>query len=245
MAASAPGSSPKAGRRPLSAAHNNGMTTPILTALPGTTAARPGRGTRQLRAGPVARYCGKIDCPGDAAEIATIECSSGCPVRAVTEPGNCADGESTGGIATVCRWSDPTVARPARSRFGRTSQTEDVAALTEPAGPPISVTSSSDAADHAALSGEPRPGWGPGGRWPCCATTSLLLQIDRLSWTPCFRGGATNRYAGCRRARSWPNRPRPPAADIDRDVIGLTLLSDNTNRQAGAGGNVTVSIPRM
>ena len=42
-------------------------------------------------------------------------------------------------------------------------------------------------------------------------------------------------------AKSTPT----PAADIDRDVIGLTLLPDNTNRQAGASGNVTLSIPQM
>ncbi len=75
----------------------------------------------------------------------------------------------------------------------------------------------------------PAPGGAPGptretlgDRLPCCATSSLLLT-DRVRWTPCFRGGPVNRYAGCRPPLPAIKSSRPtPDAGTDRDVIGST-----------------------
>jgi len=149
--------------------------------------------------------------------------------------------------APVCRPVDLGSDGAGRSRFDRTTDRGRDSWLTRGQARAMHITLDDAAPVAAAAPGEPVAAPTTiilGDRSPCTAT-SLSCLIVRVRWSPCFRGGPARRYAGCRRSRLRPNRLRARAGGTDHDVIGTNLPMTDTNQQAGASGNVTVSIPQM
>jgi len=153
-----------------------------------------------------------------------------------------------GPTAPVCRPVDLCTDRPAGSRFGRASVGSGSTALTPTAGTAMKVTSERRPGARAPARGAeaPRPTRAVlGDRSPGKATRSLLLTDRRSPADALLSRGPGEPLRRVPMSAAASKSISAAADGTDHDVTGMTLPPRDTNRQAGLGGNVTVSIPRM